>query len=75
MCLVTDRAQIVANSGASLRLEGLCSSPEVDELLAAWARGGASDEDLREAERRILSGEPLDDLLTRVARSGAPRAA
>jgi hypothetical protein len=65
MWFVTDRVQIVANSGASLRLEGLRSGSDIDELLAAWARGGASSEDLREAERRILSGEPLDDLLAR----------
>jgi hypothetical protein len=72
---VVDRGQAVANSAASLRLEGLRSGPDVDELLDAWARGEVSDEDLREAERRILAGEPLDDLLAPAASPGAPRAA
>lgn len=75
MSCMTDRVQIVANSAASLWLEGLRSSPGVDHVLEAWARGEASDEHLRETERRILAGEPLDDLLTPAAPAGAPRAA
>lgn len=69
-----DRVQAVANSAASLRLEGLRSDPDVNLLLEAWARG-ASEEDIREAERRILNEEPLDDLLARVTHADAPRAA
>jgi hypothetical protein len=72
---VIDRSQIVANSAASLRLEGLCSEVEVDELLNAWARGRASEEDLREAERRILSGRSLADLPALAAPAGPLRAA
>lgn len=72
---MVDRSQIVANSAASLRLEGLGSSTEVDELLEAWARGEVSDEGLSEAERRILAGEPLGDLATPAAPATASRAA
>lgn len=73
--LVNGRPQIVANSAATLRLEGLRSGAGVNALLAAWARGEVSDEDLSEAERRILAGEPLDGLVARVAPASAPRAA
>lgn len=46
-------------SAASLRLEGLSSSPEVSDLLDRWAVGDVSDAALEEAERRILSGEQV----------------
>lgn len=72
---MVDRAQIVANSAASLRLERLRSGPEVDALLAAWARGDVADEALHEAERRILAGETLDDLHAATARKSPSRAA
>jgi hypothetical protein len=44
-------------------------------LLDRWARGEASDDDLREAERRILAREQLDDLLAADAPARKPRAA
>jgi hypothetical protein len=75
MDVVVDRAQIVASSAGSLHLEGLRSDPAVDQLLTAWARGEASEADLREAERRIVAGEPLDDLLVPAASPAPPRAA
>lgn len=46
-------------SEASLRLEGLQSTPAVDDLLEGWARGDVSDEALEDAERQILAGEPV----------------
>jgi len=75
MRLVTDRAHAVAESAATLRLEGLDAGPEVERLLQRWAAGKLSDEDLREAERRVLAREPLDDLLGPAAPAGATRAA
>jgi hypothetical protein len=75
MRVVTERAQIVTSTAGSLALEGLEAGPEVAALLDRWAAGEASDEDLREAERRVLAGEPLDDLLAPAAPPGAPRAA
>lgn len=56
---VTSRQSAVDQSAAILRLEGLSSSREVDDLMRAWAAGEASDDDLVEAERRILAGESV----------------
>jgi hypothetical protein len=56
---VIDRAQAVANALGSLRLDGLEPTGPVRELADLWAQGKASDADLREAERRLLSGEAL----------------
>lgn len=42
-----------------LRLEGLSSSRDVDDVMRAWAAGELSDEDLIVAEQRILAGEPV----------------
>jgi hypothetical protein len=61
---VTDRAQIAANVAGSLRLEGLEPTGPIRELADLWVRGDASNADLREAERRLFAGEPLEDLLT-----------
>lgn len=36
-------------------MEGLVPSKATRELLAAWARGEASDEDLRAAEDQLLA--------------------
>lgn len=74
MNTVLDRTQIVASVVGSLRLEWLEASPQMLDLLYLWSRGEASDEDLHEAERRILAGEPLDGLLALAAPVGAPRA-
>jgi hypothetical protein len=71
---VIDRAQIAASTAGSLRLEGLEPSAPVRELTELWVRGEVSDADLREAERRLLSGEPLESLLTPAASAGALRA-
>jgi hypothetical protein len=69
-----DRAQIAASAAGSLRLEGLEATGPVCELAKLWVRGDATDADLREAERRLLAGEPLEDLLTSaVAANGAAR--
>jgi hypothetical protein len=65
-----DRAQTAANAAGSLRLEGLEPSRPTRDLAALWVRGLASDEDLREAERRLLSGDSLESL---IASAGAPR--
>lgn len=75
MSSMRDREQIVAAVCGSLALEGLAASPEVQRLSEAWARGEASSNDLLEMERRLLSGEPLDDLAPAAAQPGAPRAA
>ena len=55
-------AQAAANALASVRAEGL--DPSIAEpLLARWARGDLSDEQLDEGALRIAAGEPLSDLL------------
>ena len=61
-----DRAQAVANVLGSLRLDGLEPTGPVRELADLWTQGKASDTDLREAERRLLAGEGLEDMLTSV---------
>ncbi len=71
--IVIDRAQAVASVAGSLRLEGLEPTGPVRELADLWVRGDASDADLREAERRLLAGEPLEGLLASVAANGASR--
>lgn len=71
--VVIDRVQIAANVVGSLRLEGLEPTGPVRELADLWVRGNASDADLREAERRLLAGEPLESLLTSAATNDAPR--
>lgn len=48
------REQTVANAAGSLRIEGLQASQQARELADAWARGAATDEDLRAAEARLL---------------------
>jgi hypothetical protein len=69
---VTDRAHATAESAATLRLEGLAPSALARRLGDAWVRGDIADEDLREAERRLLAGEAVDEP---PAPAGAPRAA
>lgn len=71
--VVINRAQIAANVAGSLRLEGLEPTGPVRELADLWVRGDATDADLREAERRLLSGEPLEGLITTAATNGASR--
>jgi hypothetical protein len=56
---MVSRQSASIQSAALLRLEGLSSSPEVDELMDAWVAGEASDADLIEAERRILAGRSV----------------
>lgn len=73
MGVVIDRVQIAANVVGSLRLEGLDPTGPVRELADLWVLGNASNADLREAERRLLAGEPLDSLLTSAAANGSPR--
>lgn len=70
---VINRAQIAANVAGSLRLEGLEPTGPVRELADLWVRGDATDADLREAERRLLAGEPLEGLITAAATNGASR--
>lgn len=48
-------------------MEGLEPTGLVCELADLWVQGNASDADLREAERRLLAGEPLESLLTSAA--------
>lgn len=55
---MTDREQIVASVEGSHRLERLPVSAQMSNLLARWARGEATDEDLQVAEQRLLAGEP-----------------
>jgi hypothetical protein len=55
---VTNREQIVASVEGSHRLERLPVSAQMRSLLARWARGEATDEDLQVAEQRLLAGEP-----------------
>jgi len=73
MDVVIDRAQIAANVVGSLRLEGLEATGAVRELADLWVRGDATDADLREAERRLLAGEPLEGLIAAAATNGASR--
>jgi len=70
---VIDRAQVAASVAGSLRLESLEPTGPVRELADLWVRGDASDADLREAERCLLAGESLEDLLTAAAANGASR--
>jgi Antitoxin VbhA len=65
-----DRAQIAANAAGSLRLEGLEPGRPTRDLAELWVCGLASDEDLREAERRLLLGDSLESL---IASAGASR--
>ena len=68
-----DRAQAVANALGSLRLDGLEPTGPVRELADLWAQGKASDADLREAERRLLAGEALEDMLASVTATSDTR--
>jgi len=52
---VSTRPQIAENALASVRLEGLEPSAEILEIGSAWARGEATDEDLVDAEQRLLA--------------------
>jgi hypothetical protein len=70
---VTDRAQIASDVVGSLRLEGLEPTGPVRELADLWIQGDATDDDLREAERRLLAGEPLEGLIAAAATNGASR--
>lgn len=72
---MVDRAQIAASVADSLRLEGLEPTTSALALAEAWVCGEASDDDLREAERRILAAEPIDDLPAPPAAADAPQAA
>jgi len=65
---VTDRADLLATTQGSNDLEQLPpASPDVQALLDQWARGEATEHDLRAAEAQILAGET-------VASPGAPSA-
>ena len=68
-----NRAQIAASAAGSLRLEGLEPSRSARNLAELWVRGEISDADLREAERRLLSGESLESLLAAASAVGASR--
>jgi hypothetical protein len=72
---MSERAEIIASVAGSLRLEGLQASPHMRELLDRWARGEVSEATLREAERRVLARQPLDDLIAAPSSTGTPRAA
>jgi hypothetical protein len=74
---VIDRAQIAAAVAGSLRLEGLKPSAAGRELTDRWVKGEVSNTGLREASRRLLSGQPLDidSLSTPGDGSGSSRAA
>jgi hypothetical protein len=65
-----ERRQQLDDALGSLALEGLQPSAPTRELLERWAAGDATDDDLRDAERRVLAGEPLED-----TGPGTPRAA
>jgi hypothetical protein len=73
MDVVIDRAQVAASVVGSLRLEGLEATGPVRELADLWIRGDATDADLREGERRLLAGEPLEGLIAAAATNGASR--
>ncbi len=70
-----DRARAATNAVASVRLEGLDPGPDVEAFLARWARGEATMDDLREARRRVVAGEPLDDLMCGESADGPARPA
>jgi hypothetical protein len=70
---VIDRAQIAASVVGSLRLEGLEPTGPVRELADLWIRGDATNADLREAERRLLIGEPLEGLIASATTDGMSR--
>jgi hypothetical protein len=73
MDVVINRAQIAASGVGSLRLEGLEPTGPVRELAGLWIGGDATDADLREAERRLLTGEPLEGLIAAAATNGTSR--
>ncbi len=52
---MVDRERAVEAALGSVRMEGLEPSQASRELLAAWARGEASDEDLRAADDQLLT--------------------
>lgn len=56
---VTDRADLLATTQGSNDLEQLPpATPDVQAVLDQWARGQATEQDLRDAEAQILAGEP-----------------
>lgn len=67
------RARAAKNAIASVRLEGLEPGLDVEAFLAQWARGDATMDDLREARRRVVAGEPLDDLMRSESVDGSVR--
>ena len=52
---MVDRERAVEAALGSVRMEGLEPSQGTLELLAAWTRGEASDEDLRAADDQLLT--------------------
>jgi hypothetical protein len=68
---VTDRADLLALLAAtqgSNDLEQLPpATPDVQALLDRWARGEATEQDLRAAEQQILAGQPVAPRAPRAA--------
>lgn len=54
---MVDRATAVSEALASVRLEGLQPSREMELLMGAWAAGEVSDEQFDAATERLASGD------------------
>jgi hypothetical protein len=71
---VIGRSELLAMAEGSNDLERLpAASPAVEDVLARWARSEASEQDLLDAEQRILAASPVDQ--ADVSAPRAPRAA
>jgi antitoxin (DNA-binding transcriptional repressor) of toxin-antitoxin stability system len=55
--LVVGRAQALAEARASLRLEGLTSPADAEEVMARWASGEISTTQMRRHIRRLAGAE------------------
>ena len=60
--VMATRDEAAADALGSVRLEGLDPS-RVEPILKLWAQGRITDAQLHDIERRLLAGEPFDDLL------------
>jgi hypothetical protein len=57
-----ERDEAAAIALASVRLEGL-DPGRAEPLLQRWARGELTDEQLAEAERRLIAGQSIAEFL------------
>lgn len=62
--MTVSRRQAAADALGSVRAEGLEPGPRAEAVLAAWAAGQLTDDQLAATRQRVSRGEAIDDLLT-----------